>query len=115
MTLLALLVPLRLRPFWCRRHRATLREHVAGDLENLLVGERLADAERQHAFERIARRNAVHHVFNLAAMEPEMVGQVRTDEAAEIRAVTREAGVVRAFKNGAPLLEAGGIGQGCQG
>src|SRR3954471_22259982 len=105
MTLLALLVPLRLGRLGRRRHRATLREHVAGDLEDLLVGERLADAVRQHAFERGGGGNAAYHVLNFAAMEPEIVGQVRADEAAEIRAVTREAGVVRAFENRATLLE----------
>src|SRR5205085_9048770 len=103
--LLALLVALRLGRLRRGGHRATFLEHVAGNLEDLLVSERLADAERQHAFERVAGRNAVHHVLNLAAMQPEIVGQVRTDKAAEIRAVTRETGVVRPFEDRPTLLE----------
>ena len=67
---LAGLVALGIDRLRVRRRGAALRQHVAGDLQHLLVGQRLADAVRQHALQRIAGLDAGHDVADRAAVQP---------------------------------------------
>src|SRR3954462_10986515 len=65
---------------WRRRGGAALRQDITGDLQHLFVGQRLADPVRQHALERRANLDVRHAVGKRTAVQPVVVGQVRTDE-----------------------------------
>src|SRR5574339_1229176 len=78
------LVPLGIRGLRVGRRAAASGQDEARHLAQLLVVEDAVRAVRQHAARRVAGPDAGDDLADRAAVQPEIVGEVRPDQPAEV-------------------------------